>query len=408
MSDSDARKEKATANLMADYLPPALVADGEMMHKVEQSTISLASLLKGQVRLDQIERAFSPQGCGAVLIKLDGYYSAMYERFYRLQWQLGHRVFENDTDKETAAADFAALDMPVRQLLCQCGIGVARTRRGLSSPMLPNSADVKRLLGTDAALSAAIGRPLAANRKEFHPSVDWLLEQEEKGCLQKDENPSYEVAAYSRDHAESKIVGRSQADETRLLALYREWKRTSPDEQQGHGNKLNGDVYYGAFRGCTHVDCGSTMSVLFGAGDLRDHDGFPADGTTKSQELGGTLMVASPWEKKFTSLPYRLPCGSPYVVVFFEEFDPPRPPPSASVGEEAQHKGSQKATGARQHRRRAAIDTNALGWAATVHGVRRIEDTGFSRGQTIVHVHMTEEDLSYAGFASKVGSVPIS
>lgn len=395
MSDSDASKEKPAANLMTEYLPPALLTDGEMMRKVDHSTISLAGLLKGQVRPDQSERALSFEGCGAVLIKLDEYYSAIYERFYRLQWQLGQRVFENDADaKEAADADFAALDMPVRQLLCRCGVAVARARRGLTSPMLQTSVDVERLLGNGAALRTAVGRPLAANRKEFHPSVDWLLEQEAKGCLQKDENPSYEFVAYSRDHVEGKIMGRTQADETRLLALYREWKLASPSEQQGHGNKHNGDVYYGAFRGRTHVDCGSTMSVLFGAGDLRDLDGFPLDGSTKSQELGGTLMVASPGEKKFTSLPYRLPCGSPYVVVFFEEFDQPRPTPSASIGEEAANRGSRKATAARQHRRQAALDTNALGWAATAHGVRRIENTGFSRGQTIVHVHMTGQDLS--------------
>lgn len=395
MFNSDASKEKPTTHLIADHLPPALLADDEMMRKVDHSTISLASLLKGEVRPDQIERALSCEGCGAVLIKLDQYYSAVYERFYRLQWQLGHRVFENDTgNKETAAPDFAALDTPVRELLCRCGVAVARTRKGIMSPMVWRpSMEVKRLLGTNAAtLSVAIGRPLAANRKEFHPSVDWLLEQEEKGCLQKDENPSYRVVAQSSD-AGRRIVGRSQADETRLLALYREWKLANPREQQGHGNKHNGDVYYGAFRGRTHVDCGSTMSVLFGAGDVRDGDGFPVDGATRSQELGGTLMVASPGEKKFTSLPYRLPCGTPYVVVFFEEFyQRARTTPPASIGEEAENRGSQEVTAARRHRRQA-INTNALGWAATVHGVRRIENTGFSRGQTIVHVHMTEEDI---------------
>jgi hypothetical protein len=136
------------------------------------------------------------------------------------------------------------------------------------------------------------------------------------------------------------------------------------------------------------------MSVLFGAGDLRDHDGFPVDGSTESHELGGTLMVASPGEKNFTSLPYRLPCGSPYVVVFFEEFQQlPGPTPPALIGKEAENSGSQKAPGARRQHK-VAIDTGAHGWAATVHGVRRIENTGFSRGQTILHVLMTEEDLT--------------
>ncbi|MDQ1637072.1 MAG: hypothetical protein QOF62_411 [Pyrinomonadaceae bacterium] len=395
MSNSDPSKGKPTANLMADYLPPVLVADGEMMRKVDHSTVLLGSLLKGEVRPDQIERALSFEGCGAVLIKLNQYYSSIYEQFYRLQWQLGHRVFDNDTDNKTAAADFSALDTPVRELLCRCGVAVARTRKGLTSPTIAPSVDFKRFLGTNGTtLSVAIGRPLAANRKEFHPSVDWLLKQEEKGCLQKDENPSYAVLAQSGDGAGRRISGRSEADETRLLALYREWKLASPMEQKGHGNKLNGDVYYGAFRGCTHVDCGSTMSVLFGAGDLRDRDGFPVDGTTKSQGLGGTLMVASPEEKNFTALPYRLPCGSTYVVVFFEEFDQrARPAPPALIGREAANSGSQEANAAGRHRKPVAINTCALGWAATVHGVRRIEDTGFSRGQTIVHVRMTEEDV---------------
>lgn len=377
---------------MTDYLLPALVADDEMMHKVELSTVSLTSLVEGQVRDEQIERAFSPQGCGAVLIKLDGYYTAMYEEYYRLQWQLGTRAFDDIGDKETAAANFAALDMPVQQLLCRCGVGVARTRKGLTSPTPP--VDVKTYLRTNGApLSAAIGRPLAANRNEFHPSVAWLLEQEAAGCLQKDENPSYAVVAFSGDHAELKIMGRSQADETRLLALYREWESASREERCSHGNKYNGDVYYGAFRGHTHLDRGGTMTVLFGVGDLRDRNGFPVDGTTKSRELGGTLMVASPGEDNFTSLPYRLPCGSPFVVVFFERFDKRRPPIPPGLIEEAESRGSPSSSPARRrHRRQVAVNTDAIGWAATVHGVRRIEDTGFSRGQTVVHVIMTEDD----------------
>ena len=44
---------------------------------------------EGWVRAEQIERAFSSEGCGAILIKLDGPESALYDRFYRLQWQLG-------------------------------------------------------------------------------------------------------------------------------------------------------------------------------------------------------------------------------------------------------------------------------------------------------------------------------
>ncbi len=242
--------------------------------------------------------------------------------------------------------------------------------------MPPSPVDVKKLFCNNAApLSGAIGRPLAANRQEFHPSVEWLLEQEEAECLRKDENPSYAIVARFGGHTGSGIVGRAQADEVRLLALYREWKSASPEERRGHGSKHNGDVYYGAFRGRTHVDSGTTMTVLFGPGELRDRRGFPVARTTKSRELGGTLMVASPGEETFTSLPYRLPCGSPYVVVFFEDYDELRPTRPTPTGEEF------------------AINTNALGWAATVHGVRRIEDTGFSRGQAVVHVLITEGDL---------------
>jgi hypothetical protein len=316
----------------------------------------------------------------------------MHDRFYRLQWQLCTRVFDNDpARKETTVASFEALDLPVRQLLLRCGVGVARIRKELANPIpLPQPDAMKFLLS--APLSAAFGRPLAANRQEFHPSVDWLIEQEEKGCLRKDESPRYAVVANFGDHRG--IMGRVQADEARLLALYREWKYSSPQEQRSHGSKYNGDVYYGAFRGHTHIDSGGTMTVLFGAGDLRNRDGFAIGATTKSRELGGTLMVASPGEEKFVSLPYRLPCGSPYVVAFFEKFDE-RSLPTArtSIVEEADGSGNQKSVVGRRPFRKAAINTNALGWAATVHGVRRIENEGFSRGQTVVHILLTEDDL---------------
>jgi len=380
---------------MFDYLPPEFLADGESTRKVEQSTISLTSLVEGRVGPDEIERAFSSQGCGAVLVKLDASRGAMYETFYRLQWQLSTRVFDNDfRSKETAAASFAALGMPVRQLLVQCGVSVARVRKGVISSVSSPQLHVKKsLLGLP--LSAALGRPLALNRHEFHPSVQWLLEQEEKGSLRKDESPLYAVVADFGHHAGSKIVGRVQADEARLLALYREWKSSSPDEQCGHGNKYNGDVYYGAFRGRTHIDSGSTMTVLLGGGDLRDRDGLAIHGNMKSREFGGTLMVASPGEEKFVPLPYRLPCGSPYVVVFFEKFDQPLPSTiSTSIAGESDGTANQKTAAARQLRSQAAINTDALGWAATVHGVSRIENERFSRGQTVMHVVMTDDDFA--------------
>ncbi len=381
--------------MRGDYLSPELVDDGEALRKVEQSTISLTRLVEGRVRPDQIARAFSPLGCGAALIKLDAIGATLYEDFYRLQWQLCTRALENDaTLKETAIANFAALDRPVRQLLLCCGLGVARTRKARGSPVaLPQLELEKFCLG--APLSATLGRPLAADRQEFHPSVEWLIEQDETGSLGRDETPSYAVVADLGDHAGGKIMGRTQADETRLLALYREWKDSTPEERCGHGHKYNGDVYYGAFRGHTHIDGGATMTVLFGAGDLRDRDGFAVDGTVSSRELGGTLMVASPGEEQMVALPYRLPCGAPYVVVFFENFvKPSRPAALTPTVRESDCSDEQKTAVARQLRRHAAVDTNSLGWASTVHGVRRIANEGFSRGQTVVHVIVTEDDLA--------------
>jgi len=103
-----------------------------------------------------------------------------------------------------------------------------------------------------------VGRPLAANRQEFHPCVDWLIEQEKAGRLQRDENPALEVVAFvNGETGAERILGRAQADEAQLLALYREWRSAGPEERRGHGNKYNGNVYYGAFRGHTHLDCGA-------------------------------------------------------------------------------------------------------------------------------------------------------
>jgi len=361
--------------MYADECSAALAGESEMLRKVAHSTIAFISLTEGRVMAEQIERAFSSKGCGAVLIKLDRRHSALYERFYRLQWQLGTRAFDTDVEEKAAAIEFAALDLPVQHLLCRCGLGVARARKGRADAMPESLLDVEKFLRTDpTSLTNAIGRPLALNRKEFHPSVEWLLQQEQAGSLRQNNNSSYEVVAYTADRPGSEIIGPSQADEARLLALYQEWKSATPEEQRGDGNKHNGDVYYGAFRGRIHMDAGSTMTVLLGPGEVRDCRGFPVAVGTKSRELGGTLMVAPPSEKTFTSLPYRLPCGSPYVVVFFED-----------------HKGGQSATRVGEG---IAINANALGWTGTRHGVRRIEDTGFSRGQAVVHLRLTEADLA--------------
>jgi hypothetical protein len=218
---------------------------------------------------------------------------------------------------------------------------------------------------------------LAANRQEFHPSVAWLRTQEVAGKLRRDENPTYEIVARFEDSG-LEIRGRTQADELRLMELYREWEAAGPDERRGHGNKYNGDVYYGAFRGRTHLDCGGTMTVLFGPGELRDGDGLPAAESVHSRELGGVLLTASPGEQRFTSLPYRLPGGAPYVVVFFEEYQSPPPTPSPAAPARP-------------------VDADALGWRATVHGVSRIEDPQFSRGQAVVHLVVTDRDLAPGG-----------
>ena len=106
-------------------------------------------------------------------------------------------------------------------------------------------------------------------------------------------------------------------------------------------------------------------------------------------------MVAAPSEERFVPLPYRLPCGLPYVVVFFEkvpELPTPRPF-STPLVEVAEDGVGIKAGTHPEDGRPVGINTNALGWAATVHGVRRIENPGFSRGQTVMHVLLTDSDL---------------
>lgn len=376
-----------------DHSPPILVTNDEAARKVAQSTVSLSDLVLGHAAPAQIELALSRQGCGAVLVRLDGLNSNIYDTFYRLQSQLGRRAFNSATDANDAAARFAALDLHVRQLLCKCAIGIARARMGREGPTSLSLENLTKLAA--CPLSAAVGRPLAANRQEFHPCVDWLIEQEKAAYLQRDENPVLGVVAVLSDHkgGTAQILGRTRADEVQLLALYSEWRSASPEEQRGHGNKNNGNVYYGAFRGHTHVDGGSTMTVLFGPGEVRDRRGYPAEGGTNFCQYGGTLIVAAPAEERFTALPYRLPCGSPYVVAFFNGiFEEPTRVESRGLLEGAD--GANDRVGARAQHATVGINTDALGWAATIHGVSRIEDTQFSRGQAVVHLRLTEVDLA--------------
>ena len=88
-------RDSATSEgpVLSDQLPPVLVTADEATRKVSQSTVSLFALLAGRVARDEIELAFSRQGCGAVLVQLDQRNCDIYETFYRLQSQLGYRAF---------------------------------------------------------------------------------------------------------------------------------------------------------------------------------------------------------------------------------------------------------------------------------------------------------------------------
>ena len=378
--------------VLSDHSPPILVNDDEAAQHVEKSTIPVSRLLLGKTAADEIELAFSAQGCGAVLVRLDDL-GDLYDTFYRLQWQLGSRAFDSAADNEDAAARFADLDSRVRLLACQCAVAVARARMGIAGATALSLADLTKL--APSPLSAAVGRPLVANRQEFHASVDWLIEQAETGRLQREENPAIAVVADANDRErKTGILGRVQADEAQLLALYYEWDAASPEERLGHGNKYNGNIYYGAFRGRTHVDGGSTMTVLFGPGEVRDRCGRPADGGANRRQYGGTLIVKTPAQEKFTPLPYRLPCGSPYLVLFFNGTDGVFDKSTASASDALNNgKTAGTSVAVSQHSRAVGISTKALGWAASIHGVTRIEDTGFSRGQTVVLLRLTYADL---------------
>jgi hypothetical protein len=347
------------------YEPRAHTFD-EARRRIDNSIISLRSLLSGAVAPEHIEAAFSDHGCGAVLIELNKQWNATYNRYYFLQWRLGHRDFKNDQDRSRVIKQFNTLDLPLRLLLCSCAVAVARSRSGTAGQTKILEDDLARF-GCDSPLKFNTGRPLAANRSEFHPSVDWLIEQERFRTIQKDRDPAFAVVGYAFDG--SAIVGRSQADEARLLTLYREWKDSTAEGQRSDGNKFNGDIYYGAFRGRMHVDCGKTMTALFGPGELRDRSGN-APGLDAGRNLGGTLMVGVKGEQEVTQLPLRLPNGSAYVVVFFEK---PSRVPLAS---------------------RALVNRIDFGWEPTLHGVQRILDTGFSRGQAVLHVGLLRDDLA--------------
>jgi hypothetical protein len=340
-------------------------AANETRRRIDNSTVSMRSLFSGRLSRNVINIAFSGDGCGATLIELDDNWNHFYEEYYLTQWRLGHRVFESDSAKRLLEARFLSLDLPLRLLLCRCGVAVTRTRSGIGRSFRLTEDDLTHF-GCDLPLTYTIGRPLAANRTEFHPCVDWLIEQERSQTIQINNDPTLTVVGH--DANGSKIIGRPYADEARLLALYREWQAASPEERGGHGNKYNGDIYYGAFRGRMHVDCGSTLTVLFGPGELRDRAGRAPDSTINPNELGGTLEVAALKEEDAIPLPPRLPSGSAFVVVFFEDASPSPANP--------------------------LLNTRDLGWAPTLHGVQRIFDTRFSRGQAVMHLRISSNNLT--------------
>jgi hypothetical protein len=379
-----------------DHSAPVLLSEDEAAAKVANSTIPLPDLVLGNIAADAIELAFSPLGCGAVLVRLDEVNCDLYNTFYRLQWQLCSRASDCNAKASDAAADFAALDLRVRLLLCQCAVSITRARLGLAGATSLTLNYLNHL--APSPLNAALGRPLFANRHEFHPSVDWLLERASSGQLQREEHPEVEVIADTSDNeSRIEILGRVRADEAQLLELYQEWKSADPAERRSHGNKYNGNIYYGAFRGRTHLDGGSTMTILLGPGEVRDSLGWPAWDGSDSCKYGGNLIVKALTEEKFTGLPYRLRCGSPYVVAFFNETDGvfPRPRSGTSYAGRGGANGAASKVGAgAEHQRAVGIDTIALGWSPTVHGVRRIEDTRFSRGQTVVSLRLTYADLA--------------
>ena len=117
----------------------------------------------------------------------------------------------------------------------------------------------------------------------------------------------------------SELIGRVQADEFRLLHLYREWTHASPAIRRSHGNKYNGDVYYGAFRGRMHLDAGTTMTVLLRSGRTERWKWDARGPVREIQNTRRRRWFGSPGQAGFTSLPYRLP-WLPYAAVFFEQY----------------------------------------------------------------------------------------
>jgi hypothetical protein len=357
---------------LADCLAPRLLPPVEAARRVENSTVSLTDLLAGRIGTEVLEAAFSPQGSGALLIRLDPEQAAFHNLFYRRQWWVGtHRSPTGGIVCPPLEAAFGQLDGPLMRLLACCGLATVQARAGRPTRHSLRDFDPRSLLPhAEEFLHRSVGRPLFANRQEFHPSVDWLLQQEAAGQLTADPDPELAVVAFAGPGGQSAVIGRQQADETRLLSLYRQWCAVSPEEQEGHGNQLNGDIYYSAYRGRIHLDQGQTITVLFGPGELRDAQGYPPTGPDAATAIGGSLMVAPPSGGGLTPLPARLPDGSPYVVVFFE--DPP-------------------------HRRGVPSPHPSGPWRGSPHGVQRICSRSHSRGQVVLHLTIEERHLHAPG-----------
>lgn len=358
---SDSRGIKAFEEMQPDVLE-----DNIALRRVLNSTVLLSDLLARKVLASSIESCFATnQGCGAVLVALDDEKARdLYSSFYELQWQCGNRVFKSMAARDKARSELAQLAASVKKLLTSCGLEVSRARCGKGKKC---DLKVGPLISHQARqLASRIGRPLVSNRYEFHPSVDFLLKQELLGALQSEGNIKEGIVSVKSRGGETCVTqGPRYADEVRLLSNYREWHRSKPDIKSSHGFKYNGDVYYGAYRGTMHFDVGSTCTTLFGPGEVRDGKNKPAVNECL-KKVGGTLLVAAPGETKFTPLPYRLRSNLPYIVVFFEKF----------VGGD-----------------KNMLNIEALGWKPTCHGVQRVRDTSFSRGQVVVHVKVHSKTL---------------
>lgn len=304
------------------------VTDRSRRDKLADSTVAYSRLIVGEVGRGEIDRAFGEHGCGALLVALDTKpLQDIYSQFYSQDWSIRNGWSEPDLS-------YKDVEEKVVMLLCECAILSARARAGVRNPLPSNlSRDIAAAVtcSCDLSLKSTIGRPLYSSRKEFHLSVNTLLEKEKTGSLmQHQEGTDYSktVRTLSRmvDGKRQDFIRSCEPDEVRLLEIYREWQSSDEERKAGFGDKDNGDIYYGAYRGRWHKDKGGSMTVLLGPGEILDANGQPV-----LAPVGGVLEVLSPdapnpeTNPGRVALPVRLgdsedECSSksmPYVVLFF-------------------------------------------------------------------------------------------